>query len=285
VSEVRFTEKLIAFVDVLGFKNLVEAAEEGNRAPLNAALSVLEKYGGANHRKDFIVSGHNICPQSQFITRGLDFRATRVSDCLVISSEVSPAGAINLLQHCWGFALNLLANGLMCRGFVTRGNIYHTDDQFVGTGYQKAQEREPQVTAFKREADERGTPFIEIDRPVCDYIAAQSDACVKQIFGRMVKGDGDIMAVFPFQTFEHSFVIGGLWGNQFDAQKERESNQNLRMMLTDMKQKVSALIDVSNPRAVQKGEHYMRALDAQLAVCDGTGACLLQLETTFPRPH
>ena len=57
------------------------------------------------------------------------------------------------------------------------------------------------------------------------------------------------------------------------------------MMLTDMKQKVSALIDVSNPRAVQKGEHYMRALDAQLAVCDGTGACLLQLETTFPRPH
>ena len=104
MSEVRFTEKLIAFVDVLGFKNLVEAAEEGNRAPLNAALSVLEKYGGANHRKDFIVSGHNICPQSQFITRGLDFRATRVSDCLVISSEVSPAGAINLLQHCWGFA-------------------------------------------------------------------------------------------------------------------------------------------------------------------------------------
>lgn len=285
MAEVQFTEKLIAFVDVLGFKNLVEAAERGNKTPLTAALSVLEKYGGASHRKDFIAFGHNICPTSPSVERGLNFRATRVSDSLVISSEVSPAGAINLLQHCWGFALNLLANGLMCRGFVTRGNIYHTDDQFVGTGYQKAQEREPQVRAFKRDADERGTPFIEIDRPVCNYIAEQSDACVKQMFGRMVKGDGDIMAIFPFQTLEHSFVIGGHWGNQFDAQKEKESNQNLRVMLTNMKQKVSELVDTSNPRALQKGDHYIRALDAQLAVCDGTDAFLLQMGTPFPRRY
>jgi hypothetical protein len=285
VSEVRFTEKLIAYVDVLGFKKLVEAAEEDNKAPLNVALSVLEKYGGANHREDFIVSGHNVCPQSQFITRGLDFRATRISDCLVISSETSPAGAINLLQHCWGFALNLLANGLMCRGFVTRGKIHHTDDQFVGTGYQKAFESESQVSAFKREANERGTPFIEIDRSVCDYVTGHSDACVRQMFGRIVKGDGEIMAIFPCQCLEHSFVIGDLWGNPFDAHKEKESNQNLRVMLTDMKQKVSALIDVSNPRAVRKGKHYMRALDTQLAVCDSTDALLLKLGTPFPRRY
>ena len=117
----------------------------------------------------------------------------------------------------------------MCRGFVTLGNIFHTDDQFVGTGHQKAQERESGGSAFKREADERGTPFIEIDQSVCDYMTRQSDACVKQMFGRMVKGDGEINAIFPFQTLEHSFMIGDLWGNQFDAQKEKESNQNLRV--------------------------------------------------------
>lgn len=65
--------------------------------------------------------------------------------------------------------------------------------------------------------------------------------------------------------------------------KPRAKNPNLRMMLTDMKQKVSALIDVSNPRAVQKGQHYLRALDAQLVVCEGTDAFLLQLGTPFPR--
>jgi hypothetical protein len=87
--------------------------------------------------------------------------------------------------------------------------------------------------------------------------------------------EGDIMAIFPFQTLEHSFVIGGLWGNQFDTQKEKESNQNLRVMLVNMKQKVSELVDTSNPRAVQNGDHYIRALDAHLAVCDGTDAFLI----------
>jgi hypothetical protein len=233
--------------------------------------------------KDFIVYGHNICPESQLLERGLNFRTTRVSDCLVISSEISPAGAINLLQHCWGFALNLLANGLMCRGFVTRGKIHHTDDQFVGSGYQRAYEGESQVTAFKRKTNERGTPFIEIDQSVCDYIASVPDACVKQMFKRIVKGDGEIMAIFPFQCMEHSFVIGGLWGQKFDANKERQSNQNLRAMLTNMKQKVTALVDHSNSRAVQKGEHYIRALEAQLAVCDSTDEMLLRLEAPFPR--
>ena len=66
MSSVVFTEKLIAFVDVLGFKKLVEAAEGGNEAPLAAALSTLEKYGGAKHRKDFIVYGHNVCPDIHF---------------------------------------------------------------------------------------------------------------------------------------------------------------------------------------------------------------------------
>jgi len=63
MSSVVFTEKLIAFVDVLGFKKLVEAAEAGNEAPLTAALATLEKYAGANHRKDFMIYGHNICPE------------------------------------------------------------------------------------------------------------------------------------------------------------------------------------------------------------------------------
>jgi hypothetical protein len=103
------------------------------------------------------------------------------------------------------------------------------------------------------------------------------------MFKRIVKGDGEIMAIFPFQCMEHSFVIGNFWGQKFDANKERQSNQNLRAMLTDMKQKVTALVDHSNSRAIQKGEHYIRALEAQLEVCDRTDEMLLRLEAPFPR--
>lgn len=281
----KFTEKLVAFIDVLGFKKLVEAAETGNDRNLNAALSILEEFGSPKHRNNFRQYGPIICPRSHFIERDLDFRTTFISDCLIVSSEISPAGAINLVQHCWAVALKLLTNGLMCRGFVTRGLIRHSDTQFVGTGYQKAYESERRVTAFRREADERGTPFIEIDRVVCNYIEQQNDACVKQMFGRFVKRDGEAMAIFPFQCLQHSFIVGDYHGHMFDPEREKESNQNLRKMLTDMKQSVMALVDQSNSRAVQKGEHYMRALDAQLAVCDSTDEMLVRLCTPFPRQY
>ena len=281
----KFSNKLIAFVDILGFKKLVEAAETGKDNHLDMALSVFERYGSPQHRNHFRQHGPINCPPIPFIERDLDFRATAISDCLVISSEVSPAGAINLLQHCWAFALDLLTNGLMCRGFVTRGQIYHSDTRFVGTGYQKALAREHSVIAFKRKADEMGTPFIEIDRDVCEYIESQNDARVKQMFGRIVKGDGNVMAIFPFQCLEHSFIIGDYREQMFDTEREKESNQKLRAMLINMKMRVMELIDHSNSHAVQKGEHYLLALDKQLAVCDSTDELLGRLSSSFPRQY
>ena len=46
------------------------------------------------------------------------------------------------------------------------------------------------VSAFKRKADENGTPFVEIDPSVCHYIENGSDSCVKEMFSRYVKNDG-----------------------------------------------------------------------------------------------
>ena len=37
-----------------------------------------------------------------------------------------------------------------------------------------------------------------------------------------------------------------------------------------LKDRVIAYVDTSNPSAVQKSEHYINALNAQLAVCDRT---------------
>jgi len=115
-------------------------------------------------------TGQSAVPKSKYVQRNLDFQITQVSDCFIVSSEVSPAGAINLINYCWTVVLLLLHNGFLCRGYVTKGPISHTNEHFIGTGYHKALEHEANVTAFKREADERGTPFVEIDTVVCDYV-------------------------------------------------------------------------------------------------------------------
>ena len=175
-----FKEKFIGFVDILGFKELVQASEGGTGKPLLELLEMLKKLGSLEDRKQFNKYGPTICPESTYVKRDLDFQLTQVTDCVIVSSEVSPAGVINLINHCWDVVIKLLKEGIMCRGYITRGSIYHTDTQFLGSGYQEAYEKE--VTAFKCEADERGTPFVEVDPVVCNYVRNSDDECVKKCF-------------------------------------------------------------------------------------------------------
>jgi hypothetical protein len=281
MSKIEFKDKFVAFIDVLGFKALVEAAEAGNDGTLNNVLSMLAEYGSAKHREKFAKSGPSLCPDSRYIQRDLDFRSTNISDSLILSSEISPAAVVNLVHHCWALVLSLLPLGVMCRGYITRGSLSHEGIQFFGSGFHKAYENEKHgVSAFKRVADERGTPFVEIDRLVSEYLATDGDWCSREMFSRCVKSDGEVVALFPFQRLQHSFVIGNSGTHRFDPDREKQANHNLRTSLTRMKHSVLALVDQSNTSAVNKAEHYIRALDAQLATCDQTDDILTKLGQT-----
>src|SRR5690606_12247136 len=117
----RFAEKIIAFVDVLGFKSLVAAAESGTGPSLIELLELLTLLGKGTERSRFEESGPTICPCAPYVRRDLDFRVTQISDCAILSAEVSPAGAINLVSHCWGAVIALLHRGIMCRGYIKIG--------------------------------------------------------------------------------------------------------------------------------------------------------------------
>lgn len=276
-----FKDKFVAFVDVLGFKKLVEAAETGKGPSLDELLEVLKKLGSPDDRNAFVEYGPTICPNSHYIQRDLDFRLTQTSDCVIISSEISPAGVINLVNHCWKTVIRLLQIGLMCRGYITRGRLFHKDTQFVGSGYQEAYEKERQVAAFKREANEGGTPFVEVDRSVCDYVANCGDHCVREMFSRHVKDDGALVALFPFQRLSHSFTVGG-FGQTFDARREKQSNDNMRRLLQTLKERVESFVDRSKPSAVRKAKHYLKALDDQLRICDKVDEVIAQLSARYP---
>jgi len=81
MANAEFKEKFVAFVDVLGFKKLVEAAEAGTPAPLDDVLEVLKKLGSAEEGHKFAKHGPKVCPQSTYIQRNLDFQITQVTDC------------------------------------------------------------------------------------------------------------------------------------------------------------------------------------------------------------
>lgn len=282
--EPQFTDKFIAFIDVLGFKDMIECAERGEGRSIGEIKSLLMALEQRASQSFFTTHGPKICPSSNYIEQSLDFQICQVSDCAIISAEISPAGVANIIHHCWGVALNLLTKGVLVRGYITRGSIYHRDCQFMGTGYQTAYRKEAGVTAFKKEADEKGTPFVEIDPSVASYVAAQTDSCVRKMFNRFVKQDGDLTALFPFQSLSHSFAIGGLSAPDFDAQKEKKNNDIVRKNLTNFKEEMLKYVDPTNERALKKVRHYIAALDEQLAICDKTDSFIDALCRPIGRP-
>lgn len=265
-----YQEKFIAYVDILGFKKLVKESENGTGMTLSELMELPKCLGTPDDVLRFKKFGPTTCPASSCINRDLDFKLTQISDCVIVSSEISPAGVINLVSHCWGAVLKLLQKGIMCRGYITKGKIYHTEtSQFIGSGYNEAVSKEKTVNAFKREADERGTPYVELDSIVCKYVKDCGDRCVKEMFSRFVKEDGDLAALFPFKRLSHSFLIAG-FGIKFDPNREKSSNQNMRILIKELKRRILEFVNKANPDAIRKSEHYIKALNDQLVVCDKT---------------
>jgi hypothetical protein len=271
----QYQDKFIGYVDILGFRDLVKASESGKDLPLPELMKFVAALGTKEDERKFEQYGPTTCPESKYISKNLNFRVTQISDCVIVSAEVSPAGIINLVNHCWRAAIGLLGHGIMCRGYITRGSIYHENGQVVGSGYQRAYEAESNVAVFRVEADERGTPFVEVDSEVCDFIKDETDPCVREMFSRYAKTQDGTTGLFPFQILSHSFLIGGR--HKFNPRREKESNDNLRKLLHHLKEQILKYVDSTNSKAVCKSDHYLRALDAQLEICDKTDRAIDRL--------
>ncbi|MCC8937426.1 hypothetical protein H8A99_13320 [Bradyrhizobium sp. Arg68] len=261
-----FKDKFIAFVDILGFKNMVTEAEAGRGMPLQAIIAATKDLGSRADREDMKKHGPRLCPGSTRLAPDIDFQITQISDCVVVSTETSPAGALGVVSHCWQACLALLSKGLMCRGFITRGRIFHTEDQFIGSGYHAALDGEKAVSIFRLQPDESRTPFIEVDPAVALYVKEHGDQCVRKMFDRFTESSGGLTAVFPFKRLNQSFMIN----DNFNADRELESLNNIRDWIREMKDKIAAGTTYADPSAVSKAAQYNRMLDAQLVACDKT---------------
>jgi hypothetical protein len=277
------TQKFIGYIDILGYSALTKAAEAGNGFSFAEMSELLKMLGSEEDRKHHQEYGPTTCPMAPHIRKDLDFQIAQVWDSVVVSTEVSPAGLVNLVSHCSGACIRLLTKGVMCRGYIKKGMIYHDGHRIFGSGHVDTVAREKSVSIFKQNADERATPFIEIDPEVVAYVASQPDKCVKDMFGRMVITHEGLTAVFPIRRLSHSFIIGGFGMPKFDPVKEKKNNDAVRNNLKKLKTKIMTFVDPADSSVVSKVNHYIRALDEQLKVCDRTDDIIDQLMKPFGR--
>jgi len=241
---------------------MVEAAEGGQRS-LPELIAIQACLTAEDSRATFERYGPTFCPEAPRLRPDLDFRVLRISDCAIISAEVSPSGVMAIIAHCWSAVFNLMRKGILCRGYITQGNVYHTDSDILGTGYMQAYKKERDVTAFRKDLDETGTPFVELDPLVTNYLAADANDCVRMMAGRMIRREGETTVVFPFDRLTHEFVLGP----NLDPQKERRSVAILRKLIATIREQVITNSDPNDEKNLRKTQHYLDALKVQDDIC------------------
>ncbi len=281
----QLANKFIAFVDILGFSSAVERMDNGGSLSLETLAEATRLLGSDDDIKAIRTHRPRICPNAHKVQQDVDFQLSQVSDCVVISTEVSPSGAITIIEHSWRAVFGLLRKGLMCRGHVRQGKIYHRDGVLIGPGYQEAVNREKAVAAFKRDADDRGTPFVELDASVRDYVASCGDQCVVTMYERMVNEDEEVAAIFPFKRFGKlaGFSIEAQF-QDFDRVRAHASIEEARQRLLSLRSELRRHVDPANPRAICKLEHYELALEDELRTFDDLDEMIEVLTQRVPAP-
>lgn len=188
----KYERKIILFIDILGFKNLVfEEQERGPQFILNKILKHLsEDYHKDHLIKNFVAT---ICPASQKQNPDLSYQSFQISDSFIATADPSPVGVVNLVNIARYIQLKTFNKGLLVRGAIHCGPVYHTPNQIFGPAYQEAltREKESLFKGFK------GAPVIHVTNETSEIV--KGDKCCLDMFGRLTNVDeNEKIAVNPF---------------------------------------------------------------------------------------
>lgn len=182
MSNAKFQQRFIAYVDILGFTNIVNRMSEEKHLfiTIRDLLKSLDRQSQRfreyrrqlkNKRKRIVQSGS--APLLPNIT---DLQMTAFSDCYVIS-EIAPAW--HVLAAVQTLGSSLLKKCIMTRGAVVCGDAYHKGRALFGPGI---------IEAYKLESEVAKYPRILVTDPVRQAVWGYHNGLFK---GRLLKRDVD----------------------------------------------------------------------------------------------
>jgi hypothetical protein len=115
-----YKDRYVAFLDLLGFKALVCAAEndESEHSRLREVLERLNR---------------TLCNNPL-----LGFRFTHFSDCIIVTCDVVPEALTQIFASVDILTRNLLQYDVLVRGGITRGGAFHSPQYVYGTAVSRA---------------------------------------------------------------------------------------------------------------------------------------------------
>lgn len=131
----QYQEKIVAFIDILGFKNLV--SDESKCEEIGALLKM-----------PYLLQQNDMMTLLKI--KGLVM--TSISDSLVFSVKLKERGAMNkIVKLISVFAQTMLSqSSILIRGGIAVGKLYHDRELAYGPGVVKAYELEDKIAVYPR---------------------------------------------------------------------------------------------------------------------------------------
>ena len=139
--DIKYTQKVIAFLDIMGFKNLVNKSKSNKTCERKIINSLFE------------LKEMEFRPTFGFLESEIQFRktVTAFSDSIVISYDAISGEAVDaILFDIMNMQIDLTASGLLLRGAVTFGDVFHDGGVVVGPAMVKAYEMESSIAIYPR---------------------------------------------------------------------------------------------------------------------------------------
>ena len=135
MPSIKFKNRAVAFIDILGFKSIVNAAEqsESKLVELEQLIDILEN---AIPEFDEMVD--------ERIPKELIPKYIYISDSIILSAPLTSSempryrGLTILVMRIIQLSHVLLSKGYLIRGGVSVGSVWHTDSNIIGAAYQDA---------------------------------------------------------------------------------------------------------------------------------------------------
>jgi hypothetical protein len=131
-----YPERFCAFIDILGFRDLVVRLEKDS--------------GAVEALRDSLKEVHNPKIAGLADPSRVDYRTQSISDAVAISTTATPEGLLMIFGSLTVLTESLLAEGYFLRGAIVRGRLYHDDSTIFGEALIRAYDLETRVARFPR---------------------------------------------------------------------------------------------------------------------------------------
>ena len=142
MQNINFEERAVAYIDVLGFKSVVDHATQDTKK-LEELEKLIELLSTAIPSLDGVVDAN--------ISKNLIPKHIYISDSIILSAPLTSEkiarynGLSIIVMRVIQLTHMLLSSGYLIRGGISVGNVWHTESNIVGCAYQEAYSIESQV--------------------------------------------------------------------------------------------------------------------------------------------